>query len=187
MIDHRFPFDEALLRALNGLGWESLDALWVAASSKLFGVGIAIVVALGVLATHKVKGLRPVVQGTLACVVADSVGHQLIKPYFNRMRPHFAMPKELVRHWAEAAATGPSLPSLHAATSFAFAIGLGLALPSTLRITLPVALLISVSRIGVGVHWPSDVLAGAVYGSVVGWLTHLLFQRVWPKRVALAG
>ncbi|MBS1150707.1 MAG: phosphoesterase PA-phosphatase related [Myxococcaceae bacterium] len=181
MNDFRLPADEALLRALNGLGWDWLDSLWVALSSRPFGIGIAVLFGGWLLATLKRKALRPVLQATLACLLADAIGHNLLKPYFNRLRPHFALPQEAVRHWAEATATGPSLPSLHAATSFAFVVGLGLVLPWTLRITLPVAVLISLSRIGVGVHWPSDVLAGAALGSIVALLIHLLFQRGWPK------
>jgi undecaprenyl-diphosphatase len=178
--DYRFPFDEALLLALNGLGWEWLDALWVAASSRLFGVGCAVIFSLWLILTLKRQALRPVLQATIAAVISDNFGHLVLKPLFNRMRPHFAVPKETVRHWAEASANGYSMPSLHAATSFGFVVALGLLRPKTLRVTLPIAVLISVSRIGVGVHWPSDVAVGALYGSLVAFGVHLGFQRWWP-------
>lgn len=186
MKDYRFPFDEQLLLALNGLGWGWLDAVWIAASTRIFGVGSAVLFGLWLLVTLKRRALRPVLQAAFASLFADSLGHLVLKPFFGRLRPHLALPEGVVRHWAEAAASGPSMPSLHAATSFAFAVGLGRVLPGTLRFTLPVAVLISVSRIAVGVHWPSDVLAGALYGSLVALGVDAFVQRAWPARGALA-
>ncbi len=186
MKDFRAPFDEAILFGLNGLGIDWLDALFVAASAREFGVGIAVLFALWQLIWLKRAAVRPVLQATFAAILADNFGHLVLKPFFARIRPHLAVKDDVVRHFAEAAATGPSLPSLHAATSFAFAVGLGLALPRTLRLVLPVAILISISRIAVGVHWPSDVLAGAIYGALVALVIHLLFQRWWPRSAAVA-
>ena len=41
--DYRFPFDEPVLLAINGLQWDWLDAVWVALSDKVFGIGCAVV------------------------------------------------------------------------------------------------------------------------------------------------
>jgi membrane-associated phospholipid phosphatase len=59
-------------------------------------------------------------------------------------------------------------PSGHAATSFAGATVLALALP---RLAVPLyalATLIALSRVYVGVHYPGDILAGALLGAAVG-------------------
>jgi membrane-associated phospholipid phosphatase len=40
--------------------------------------------------------------------------------------------------------------------------------PKTAPWGLSTALLIALSRIGVGVHWPSDIAAGAVFGACMG-------------------
>jgi len=60
-----------------------------------------------------------------------------------------------------------SFPSGHATVSFACATVLALAVP---RLSLPLftlAVLISFSRVYVGVHYPFDVLAGAVLGIAI--------------------
>jgi len=70
-----------------------------------------------------------------------------------------------------------SFPSGHAAFYFAISTvvyfynkkaGIGFFLAS---------FLISISRVICGIHWPSDILAGAVIGILSGWLIILFFQR----------
>ena len=60
-----------------------------------------------------------------------------------------------------------SFPSGHAATSFAGATLLALALPRLAWPLLVLAAAIGWSRVYVGVHWPSDVLAGALLGAAL--------------------
>jgi membrane-associated phospholipid phosphatase len=58
-----------------------------------------------------------------------------------------------------------SLPSGHAATAFAALVAIGVILPRARPALWAYALLIAVSRIVVGAHYPSDVIAGAAAGA----------------------
>lgn len=75
-----------------------------------------------------------------------------------------------------------SLPSNHSSNAFTFGVLIylflrGLSLPKkTLKIlsiySFSVASFISISRIYLGVHWPSDILAGALIGAVIGFTVY---------------
>jgi undecaprenyl-diphosphatase len=98
-----------------------------------------------------------------AILLAESCSAAL-KRWFERARPPVAdpLPESLV----ETPATY-SFPSGHATVSFACATVLALAVP---RLAVPLyalAVLISFSRVYVGVHFPLDVLAGAVLGIAI--------------------
>ena len=90
----------------------------------------------------------------------------LAKNLFARTRPYTDIP-ELVN------LIGPqsdySFPSGHTAASFAFAVAFCMLAPKKYSIPVFVlATLISLSRLYVGVHYPTDVLGGAMIGAVCG-------------------
>lgn len=115
----------------------------------------------------------------LAVVVADMTATAL-KHVLGRERPYVDRPEPtpLVTTHLDL-----SLPSGHAATSFAGATVLALLVP---RLALPLyalATLIALSRVYVGVHFPLDVLVGAALGALVGLVVGLVARRR-PRRAA---
>jgi undecaprenyl-diphosphatase len=87
-----------------------------------------------------------------------------LKQATGRERPYLVHPEPepLMRSSLELA-----FPSGHAATSFAGATLLAFAVPGLAWPLLALAAAICWSRVYVGVHWPSDVLAGAVLGAAL--------------------
>lgn len=85
------------------------------------------------------------------------------------LKPIFAVPRpEDIRFVT--CTTGYSMPSGHTLMSFASAVFLH---PRAGKLKLPVwifAVLVSLSRIFIGVHYPSDVLVGALIGCLLGLL-----------------
>ena len=75
-----------------------------------------------------------------------------------------------------------SFPSGHTAASFAAAVILFLQLPKKYGIpALILAVLISFSRLYLGVHYPTDVLAGAVSGTLIALAVHWIFEKKKEK------
>jgi undecaprenyl-diphosphatase len=115
--------------------------------------------------------------------MADALA-DLLKPVFERVRPCQAVQglRLLVR-----CPHSFSMPSGHAISSFAAAAALFYLprhfVPILARsYPLMLAAAVALSRVYLGVHYPSDVIVGALLGSMVALLISLLFERLQPDQ-----
>jgi undecaprenyl-diphosphatase len=99
----------------------------------------------------------------LAVALADWLSMGL-KALFDRERPQFRYPEpEPLLHSAHDGA----FPSGHAATSFAGATILSFAFPKLAPYFYVLAAAVAFSRVYVGVHYPLDIVGGAILGVLV--------------------
>jgi len=94
----------------------------------------------------------------------------LLKPIFRRNRPWFTREAAKV---VGGKTPDHSFPSGHTAASFAAATALAMAYPSARALLFATATAVGVSRVHLGHHFPSDVLAGALLGTGIGLLSGL--------------
>ena len=154
---------------------EPFDTLFVwlsrIGSNGLVWIAISFVVAI-VWRRYAVFGM------TLVAVLVADTSNFALKNAFDRQRPssRYSEPEPLMQP-----PPTHSLPSGHAATSFACATVIGASAPR-LRVPLyALAALIAWSRVYVGVHYPLDVIAGALWGLAVG----LVLVKALPRLVEL--
>lgn len=143
--------------------------------------GLAWIALAGVLALSGRARPRLVLVTAGAVWIADLLT-LAIKAVIDRPRPYVSI-AEVDRLMD---AVGSSLPSGHAATSAAGFAVLAIAVPRLAPAFAVLAAAIAFSRIYVGVHYPSDVIAGAAIGVAVGvtaaWFTLLRSPRTGPPR-----
>ncbi|NOV03863.1 phosphatase PAP2 family protein [Paenibacillus sp. LMG 31457] len=115
---------------------------------------------------------RMVGEAIIAACAAFAFGG-LLSHFFYRDRPFVAHQIiQLIAHPANA-----SFPSDHAIGAFVIATSIWIYRRKDGKIWLALAACIAFSRIWTGVHYPSDVLAGALIGSTAAVLVHQLFKR----------
>jgi undecaprenyl-diphosphatase len=140
------------------------DFLMAAASDV--GRGGLVWLVIGATAAIRRPQLRPLLwQVCLAILVALVTVDLVLKPLIARGRPFVAI------HDARVVVARPatySFPSGHAASAVAGAFVTTLMLPRARALLWALAALVAFSRIYVGVHYPLDVVCGALVGAAVG-------------------
>lgn len=116
-----------------------------------------------------------------AAVVSRFIFVSLIRYFYYNPRPFLVLPyaSQLIDH-----ETTSSLPSGHAAFYFALAMGVYLYNKKAGYAYLASAGLIGFARIFVGVHWPLDIIFGAVLGIITALLLKILKQKM-PRRALI--
>jgi undecaprenyl-diphosphatase len=171
--------DKALFIYLNGLGNEKWDAMWLLITNQF--VWIPLYLFFFIL-LYKTFGLKKIFYFLLIIVLIITFSDQisnLVKNAVERTRPNNNSDlKEFIRIILHP--TGFGFYSGHASTSMALTTFLYLSLKNfyqTAILFFAWPILFAYSRIYVGVHYPSDILAGFVIGLTIG----VLFYKIGLK------
>jgi undecaprenyl-diphosphatase len=167
--------DAELVRRVGKLPKTPMDR-WLCQLTRSANHSKLWLVVAAVLAARPGATRRAALRGLAAIAGASATANLVGKNLFPRRRPaadllpkHRSLFKRPV---------SSSFPSGHAASAAAFTVGVATEHPVAGALIAPVAGVIAYSRVHTGVHWPSDVAAGALLGTGVAFAT----RHWWPVR-----
>ncbi|MEV7170758.1 phosphatase PAP2 family protein [Streptomyces sp. NPDC093224] len=174
-------WDRRLFDAVARRHWPGADRvlprLGRAANHGVLWGGAAL--AIGVFGSAGAR--KAAVRGAASLALASSTINTIGKWSVRRRRPLLAGVPAVRQLSVQPTTT--SFPSGHSASAFAFATGVALASPGWGAVLAPVAASVAFSRVYTGVHYPSDVAAGAALGVGAAFVVRRLARDAQEARV----
>lgn len=178
-------FDSRLFLLLNGFHADWMDSIMVGITEMWVWIPLYLLMGYCVVKTFGKQSIWVFLAVALVIVCSDQLSAHVCKPIFHRLRPCHNPDLEGLIHLPKGKAGGQyGFVSSHAANTFAIATFLSAALNRTYRwmthVLFAWAVISSYSRIYVGVHYPGDIVAGALLGILIGliiWRLLLLLKK----------
>jgi membrane-associated phospholipid phosphatase len=169
-LDDAERVDVALYAAIAQTPTPALDRAMARLSHAADYSRLSLAAAAVLAAAGGRRGRRAAAMGLASIGVTASAVNAAMKPLGRRRRPDRAAREvPIARHVRMPSST--SFPSGHSAAAFAFATGVGAVLPPAAIPLRGLAALVAYSRVHTGVHYPGDVVAGALIGTTLAQLT----------------
>jgi len=172
--------DQAIYSAVAKSQTPSLDSALRRLSHAADYSRISMVAAASLALLAGPGGRRAAARGLASISVTSALMNIAIKPVARRRRPdRLAAEVPEARHVRMP--TSHSFPSGHSAAAFAFAAGAGRTLPWTGPPLIILASAVAYSRVHTGVHYPGDVVVGALCGVTIAELTNVAIDRLLAR------
>lgn len=181
--------DQSIFKAINnGCTNTFLDEILPIWRLKNTWIPLYILMFAAIVIRLKKQSIYWIIGIIIAVSLADIISSHWFKPYFDRVRPcNDVLLKPWVILRAPYCPGNGSFTSSHAANHFAIAAFVNFSLQPWLKwrgwIFYLWALIICFAQIYVGVHYPGDILGGAVLGIALGWGISSLYNHYFRHKI----
>ena len=184
MIEEIIDFDKVIFLYLNSLGSKSFDFFWLLITNKFLNFIIYFSLLFAVFKKYgRTRAFNVFFLAVILIVVVDQATN-FSKFFFGRLRPCYDEQISLLSRLVSIHCGGKfSFFSAHASNSFALATFFSIIFKKLKKLRIAIvflALLIAYSRIYIGVHYPMDVIVGAVFGVFFS-ITYVYFINKYLK------
>ena len=184
-IQRLIDIDKQIMLALNGSDSLYMDGVMKIYTTTVVWIPVALVLLFIVLKNNTPRISLLVVLGVaLTILVSDQVSSGFIKPLVGRLRPSLDPEfMHLIDTFNDYRSGNYSFTSSHACNSFALAMFVSLLIRNkALSLSMIAwASINSYSRIYLGVHFPGDILCGAILGTIIGTITYAIYKYIHGK------
>ena len=174
--------DKALFVFLNTLGSESFDFFWLLITNKKSSIPLYIILIYYIYKKLSFKNFFKYLFLIIILILLTDQTSGFFKDYFQRLRPcHDQNINTLIRIVKEGCGGLYGFFSAHAANTFAVATFFYFTLnrySKKFKYLFLWAIIVSYSRIYVGVHFPIDIIFGACFGITLGYLFSFFSNKI---------
>jgi undecaprenyl-diphosphatase len=186
MLEHLKSFDTKLFLYLNGKHNSFFDPIMYWLSNTVIWIPLYLLLAILIIRHYKKQSILIFIILIALMTVSDQLSGNIIRDYVMRPRPSHEAALQGLIHLSKAGSGGQyGFVSAHASNCFALASFIIFILPINFRwlkyLLLIWALLVSYSRVYNGVHYPGDILCGAIIGILLAYFFASLYFLIDKK------
>lgn len=184
MIEEIIDFDKVVFLYLNSLGSKSFDFFWLIITNKYLNFVIYISLLFAIFIKYgRAKAMNIFLLAVILILIVDQTTN-LSKLSFERLRPCYDQQISLLSRLVSSDCGGKfSFFSAHASNSFALATFFSFIFKNLKILKIAIvfsALMVAYSRVYIGVHYPLDIITGAMVGTTFS-TTYIYFVNKYLK------
>lgn len=184
-MDNIIDIDKKLLLFLNSFHSDALDPVMLLITKTQFWTPLYLLLIYLIFKKYNTEGWLILAGAALAILLSDQITSSLMKPFFARLRPSQEPSLQGLVHLVDDYKGGLyGFASSHAANTFATAFFVWLLFKDPYRwswIIFIWAVLMTYTRIYLGVHYPGDILVGALLGLLCGYAGYRFYKWLAKK------
>lgn len=184
MLDILDQYDRKLFLFLNQFHNSFFDRVMNQITDRFFWIPLYVLLVVFLVVLFRKKSWLVIIMLVCAVVSSDVMTSRLCKPLFKRLRPCHEPEIAAMVHVVKGCGGMYGFASSHAANTFALAFFLFLLLFKRFKwiaLFLCWATIVSCSRIYVGVHYPGDIIGGALIGALLAYFFFTLYNFLYKK------